>query len=106
MFSRFQEYLQVAIDRTLPKYKGLVQELKEIASLRNQVVHADWENTDEEGYTYVRLHFSKGDMLQEYVQFSAESLVKLLDRILKASVWLSEYWDERCNILYGLNSNT
>ncbi len=40
-------------------------------------------------------------MEQEYVQFSAESLEALIDRILACSTALYEYWDKRVEALWG-----
>jgi hypothetical protein len=36
--------------------------MREAARQRNIVVHADWESTDGEGYTYSTLRFSDGGM--------------------------------------------
>ena len=59
------------------------------------MVHADWENTDEDGFTYVMLKISKNGMEQEYIQFSEESLEQIVDLILKTRGQLFEYWEKR-----------
>ena len=82
-------------------YDSLIAELKQVGILRNQVIHADWNNTDEQGYTYVKLKISQGEMEQEYVQFSAESLEELIRRIWATSEKLEEYWEKRSEILHG-----
>lgn len=105
LFARFEDNFIVSTGLTPPKYAGLIKELKDLGTYRNQVVHADWENTDEEGYTYVRLHVSDRGMVQEYVQFSEESLLKLVDRITRARDWLDEYWTERNDMLNGRLGN-
>ena len=64
-------------DSSPADFNDFVRELTEVGKLRNLVVHADWSHTDEEGYTFVRLKTSSNGMLQEYVQFSVESLEKL-----------------------------
>ncbi len=101
LFARFEDGFISSTGFVPPKYAGLIEELKELGDLRNQVIHADWENTDEEGYTYVRLHISGRGIVQEYVQFSEESLLKLVDRIIKTRDLLDEYWTERNDMLYG-----
>lgn len=106
LFARFEDGFVAATGKAPSKYGGLIKELRELGALRNQVVHADWENTDEEGYTYVRLRFSERGMVQEYVQFSEESLSKLIERIVAARSWLDDYWIERNDQLYGREGNT
>ena len=66
------------------------------------VVHADWQNTDEEGYTFVRIKMSDKILQQEYIQLSAEALEKLLRKIGDVHSQLSDYQEERRNFLaYG-----
>lgn len=93
LFKRFSEDFHQSFGSEAPNFDELIRELGEIARLRNLVVHADWNNTDEEGYTFVRLKGSTDGMLQEYVQFSVESLEKLMDRIIAANHLLSDYWE-------------
>ncbi len=95
LFKRFAEDFHQSFASEPPNFEELVLELSEIARLRNLVVHADWNNTDEEGYTFIRLKGAKKGMLQEYVQFSVESLEKLMDRIVTANHLLSDYWEWR-----------
>jgi len=99
LFKRFSEDFHHCIANEPPNFDELIRELTEIARLRNLVVHADWDNTDEEGYTFVRLKGSKKGMLQEYVQFSVDSLEKLMDRIIAANHLLSDYWEWRSECL-------
>lgn len=95
LFKRFAEDFHQTFASEPPNFEELVRELSEIARLRNLVVHADWNNTDEEGYTFVRLKGTEKGMLQEYVQFSVESLEKLMERIVSANHLLSDYWEWR-----------
>ena len=69
--------------------------------LENLVVHADWESINEENYTYVRLKISKSGMQQEYVQFTEESLKKIIELVIKARHDLYEFWESRNDVLYG-----
>lgn len=59
------------------------------------MAHADWENTDNDGYTYVSLRISKKQMEQEYVQFSIESLQKIINLIFDTRTCLSNYWEAK-----------
>lgn len=87
---------------TPPKYEGLIDKLAEMARLRNLVVHADWRNTDEEGFTYFRIKAVDGGLMQEYVQLTPESFDKLIDQMIAANHQLSDYWIQRGNLLsYG-----
>lgn len=93
LFKRFSDDFHQSFGSKPPDFDELIRELSEVARLRNLVVHADWNNTDEEGYTFVRLKGSKEVMLQEYVQFSVDSLEKLMDRLIAANHLLSDYWE-------------
>jgi hypothetical protein len=99
LFKRFSDDFNLCFGNQPDFFAELVQELGEIARLRNLVVHADWSSTDEEGYTFVRLKGSKEGMLQEYVQFSVDSLEKLIYRTIAANNLLSDYWVWRSECL-------
>ena len=98
LFSRFSNELHSCLGQVPPHYEKLLDRLKEAARLRNIVVHADWESTDEDGYTYVNLKFSDNGMEQEYVQLSAASLENIVGIILAARKQLGEYWDAKSGI--------
>jgi len=95
LFKRFSEDFHQCLANEPPNFDELIRELSEIARLRNLVVHTDWHSTNEEGYTYVRLKGAKTGMLQEYMQFSVDSLEKLTDRIIAANHLISDYWEWR-----------
>lgn len=95
LFSRFSNELHSNFSEVPPSYEKLLDKLREAARLRNIVVHADWENTDDDGYTYVNIKFSDNGMEQEYIQLSAESLENIVDTILDARKRLGEYWDAK-----------
>lgn len=99
LFKRLGEELHQCINFTPSNFNEKIGELSEIAKLRNFVVHADWNSTDDEGYTYIRLKWTKNGALQEYIQFSAESLEKLIDRIVAANQFLADYWEWRSEYL-------
>ena len=98
LFGRFSDELHSCFVEVPAHYEGLLNKLREAARLRNIVVHADWENTDNDGYTYTSIKFSENGMEQEYVQLSAESLTIIVDRILDARKQLGEYWDAKSNL--------
>lgn len=95
LFKRFSDDFHGSFDSAPVDFNELIGELIDVGKLRNMVVHADWSSTDEEGYTFVRLKTSSNGMLQEYVQFSVESLEKLIERLIKANRRLSDYWEWR-----------
>jgi len=95
LFKRFSDNFHESFDSTPDDFTELIGELIEVGKLRNLVVHADWSNTDEDGYTFVRLKTSSRGMLQEYVQFSVESLEELIERLVNANHRLSGYWEWR-----------
>lgn len=99
LFKRFAEDFHRCVDSAPADFNELIVELGELGRLRNLVVHADWNSTDEDGYTFVRLKTSSNDMLQEYVQFSVESLENLIERLGRANHHLSDYWEWRSDRL-------
>lgn len=101
LFKRFSDDFHGCFGSIPADFNELIGELTELGKLRNLVVHADWNNTDEDGYTFVRLKASSNGMQQEYVQFSVDSLEKLVERLIRASHRLSEYWDWRAECLQG-----
>jgi hypothetical protein len=101
LFKRFSDSLH-SCGTEPPSYRGLVETLLEVGRLRNLVVHADWKNTDEEGYTFFRIKISEKIMRQEYIQLTADALEKLLNRIKDVHAQLSDYHEEQGNLLsYG-----
>lgn len=100
LFKRFSEDLHFGCDIKIEGYQKLIADLKESGRLRNLVVHADWENTDDDGYTYVNLKISSSGMEQEYMQFSEDSLKKIIDLIITTRHELYEYWEKRNRELY------
>lgn len=100
MFKRFSDELHNQFEETVDCYEILIHNLKQSGKLRNLVVHADWENTDHEGYTYVNMKISRYGMLQEYVQFSEKSLRDIIHLIIETRKILATYWDHRKKKLF------
>lgn len=101
LFKRFCDDFHVDLDKPIDGHEQLITDLRESGRLRNLVVHANWESTNEEGYTYVKLKVSQKGMQQEYVQFTEESLQKIIELIIKTAFKLHEYWKARNSALYG-----
>jgi hypothetical protein len=99
LFHRFCDDFHRAFTVENEHYPELISKLKEVGRLRNIVVHADWESTDEEGYTFVRAQINKQGIKQQYVQFSQDSLDKIVDLIGEARQQLESYWEKRGDIL-------
>lgn len=101
LFKRFSDSFQTCLSKPLNGYESLIGNLKESGRLRKVVVHANWESTDEEDFTYVRLKMSKKGMQQEYVQFTEDSLQQIIELIIKTRYGLYEFWHYRNDVLYG-----
>ena len=95
LLKRFCDDIQASTNRKLIGYDQLLEKLRESGRLRNMVVHANWESTDDEGYTYTRLKISKDGMLQEYVQFTEESMEKITELILRTQNQLFDTWESK-----------
>lgn len=100
LFKRFSDDFHLCCDNKIEEFENLISNLKETGRLRNLVVHADWENTDDDGYTYVNLRISTIGMEQEYLQFSENSLKEIIELIFTSRQQLGNYWDKRNEELY------
>jgi len=99
LFKRFCNDFHLAVHKEPKEYEKLVHSLKEAGRLRNLVVHADWDSTDEEGYTFVALKINQKGMEQEYLQFSEGSLSKIVDLINNTNSKLERYWEVRGELI-------
>ncbi len=82
LFYRLRREMELGIGWEIPILKSLVEDMKKCAILRNAVIHAEWENTDEENFTFINLNFnSENWMHQQYEQFTPETLEKIDDFI-------------------------
>ncbi|MEZ4724177.1 MAG: hypothetical protein R2863_05920 [Candidatus Kapaibacterium sp.] len=100
LFKRFSDDFHSVCDIEISGYDKLISDLKESGRLRNLVVHADWENTDDDGYTYVKLKISNKGIEQEYAQFSEDSLQKIIELIINTREQLFKYWEKRNYEIY------
>jgi hypothetical protein len=81
LLKRFCIVYQRDCQITMPTAEKLISNLNEAGRLRNAVVHAEWENTDFDGYTHVNIKFNKEGFTQEYIQFTEVSLTAILNLI-------------------------
>ena len=100
LFKRFCDDFQVCTARKLEGYERIIENLNQSGRLRNMVVHANWESTDEEGYTFLKLKMSKNGMHQEYVQFTEDSLQKIIELVIQTRFDLYKFWEHRNDVLY------
>jgi hypothetical protein len=64
--------------KPIPNADKIVKDLMQSTKLRNAIVHAEWENMDADGYTYVKMTtHKKHGMQQIYQQFTVESLEEI-----------------------------
>jgi len=91
LLKRLAEHRHAVIGSAPAKYHGLIEGLHGAAALRNRVVHADWNNTDAEGFTYLRLRVSGQRMQQEYAQLTTDSLDGVIKSLSATTQQLGEY---------------
>ena len=94
LLNRISSQFQNATGKKIINNKTLIHNLKETGRLRNAVIHAEWENTDFEGYTHVNVKINDSGIHQEYLQFDETSLNKILTLINTTIELFEEYWDE------------
>jgi hypothetical protein len=99
LFIRFCDDLHFTVGSTPMQYKTLLAKLKAAATYRNTVVHADWENTDEHGFTYSKIEIANGEMRQEYVELTPSVLTAMIRGFEETRNQLDEYWTERSELL-------
>jgi hypothetical protein len=78
----------------LPSFKELISKLRECGTLRNRVIHANWEYTNSEGYTHVRFKMGKDGLEHEFLQFSAESLKGIIEKIIEARESIGQFEEQ------------
>ena len=91
--------MEVGCEGELPTFPKFIEDLRKCATLRNAVIHAEWDNLDESGYTYVKMNFDKNGMQQNYWQFTPKSLQEIDEFILKTCIKFETYEDEKHALL-------
>ena len=99
LYDRIIRSKQIGLEECYPSFQSIITNLRECSVLRNAVVHADWENMDSEGYTYVKLTLTneKG-WQQKYQQFTVKSL-KSIDKLIHETYKeLTEFEEEMYSV--------
>ncbi|MDZ7650703.1 MAG: hypothetical protein U5K54_28170 [Cytophagales bacterium] len=91
LFNNLVRSMEIAFESTIPNFKILIDRLKKCATLRNAVVHAEWENMNENGYAYVKMTFNDKGMQQHYWQFTPESLESIVEFIQETNSMFDLY---------------
>ena len=94
LYKKFTEDFLRAFSWEIPIYKTLIPLLKECGDLRNKVVHANWEQTNNDGYTQIKYKLGANGLDHELCQFSADSLEMIFKKIHEARHALSDFEEE------------
>ena len=86
MYERFKSEELRICGWELPSFKELISKLRECGTLRNRVIHANWEYTNNEGYTHVRFKMGKDGLEHEFLQFSVESLKEVIGKTISMAL--------------------
>ncbi len=93
LFFRLIRSFEISYGKEIPCFKKLIDDLKKCATLRNAVIHAEWDALDDNGYTYVKMHFDKDGMRQQYWQFTPEALEEI-DEFIHETYMLFDVFDD------------
>jgi hypothetical protein len=99
LFNNLVHSIELAYESTIPNFKSLIEGLKKCATLRNAAVHAEWENMNAKGYTYVKMTFNNDGIQQHYWQFTPESLENIIEIIQETYSMFDYYEDGRQDLL-------
>lgn len=101
LLMRLCDDFHLAMAESTVGYHTIITNLNECSRLRNIVAHANWESTNEQGYTFVKLKISKNGLKQEYMQFTRESLEKIVALINTTRVDLYNFSQKRNELLFN-----
>lgn len=104
LYERFILDRNLGMLGALPNHKPVISAMRECGTLRNRIVHANWEYTDIEGYTHVRFKMGKDGLEHELVQFSVDSMEKTIKKILETRTLLGEYEEEASYTFSAIDS--
>lgn len=104
LYDRFVTDRNFLYPELFPDHRQVISDMRECSTLRNRIVHANWEYTNLDGYTHVRFKMGKEGMEHELVQFSVESMKKAIKKILETRTLLGEYEEESSYAYSSLNS--
>ena len=95
LFYRMVRSMEIGCNYIFPSFNSLIENLRKCGTLRNAVVHAEWYNMNEKGYTFVKLNFDKNGIEQHYWQFTPESLKDILSFIESTDMSFENYYEEK-----------
>jgi hypothetical protein len=95
LFNNLVISIQNAFEKEISSFNALIENLKKCGALRNAVVHADWDNMNEKGFTYVKMSFTKKGIQQHYWQFTPDSLNTAINFIRQTYLDFEKYDDEK-----------
>lgn len=95
LFYRMVKSMEFGCDFEIPIISKLTENLKRCATLRNAVVHAEWYNMNEDGFTYVKINFEKNGLTQHYWQFTPTSLVEINNLIIETYLMFDIYEEQK-----------
>ncbi len=104
LYQRFSSDFLRITNLNIPNHKELISSLKECGVLRNRIVHANWQYTDDDGFTQVRIKMQKDGLEHECWQFSIESMQKVIDKIFNTRELLEKFEDECTKKVTMLNA--
>jgi hypothetical protein len=99
LFYRLIRSMEIAYEGEIPSFKKLIEDLKKCATLRNAVIHAEWDSMDSNGYTYVKMHFDKDGIRQHYWQFTPEALDEIDGFIHDTYMFFDTFENDKQNLL-------
>ena len=93
LYDRFrcEEIRAFGWDSDIPVFKKVVSSLRHCGTLRNRVVHANWQYTNNEGYTHVRFKMGNKGLEHEFVQYTVESLKQIIEEITQVGFAIEEF---------------
>lgn len=94
LYERFKNEELRLFGWSLSSFEELISNLRECGTLRNKVVHANWQYTNDEGYTHVRFKMGKEGLEHELLQFSVESLEKIIQKIIDTREAIETFEEE------------
>lgn len=102
LFKRLVQDQEKIFENEIPCFNNLRERIQKAGEYRNSVIHADWETAHPDGFTFCKLKFKNQALLQEYVQFSPESLQGIIDYIDETIEMFEKYEDEREELINKL----
>ncbi len=101
LLNRYSLYTQDIFRKKIAIHESFIEQLKESSRLRNLVVHADWNHSDLDGFTFVKIRIKDGKLDQEFIQLDEESLIYVRNKIIEPYNSFDDY-KEKYNEIIGI----